>query len=35
MKPIMERDDKGHLTHARLSDGTEWDQEGDAEEEDE
>ena len=23
MKPIIERDEKGHLTHLRLSDGTE------------
>ena len=23
MKPITERDEKGHLTHTRLSDGTE------------
>ena len=35
MKPMTERDEKGHITHERRSERTEWDQEGDDEEEDE
>ena len=35
MNPIIDRDEKGHITHKRLSDGTDWDQEGNDEEEDE
>ena len=33
IKPIIDRDEKGRVTHSRWSDGTDWDQEGDDEEE--